>query len=86
MGLAIALQRSGGVDIGFLQLDAPIAELIQGNGAAGDGAAHEGAGRHYLDLAIEIAKFGLALETKIAFKTVHQSDAARFVWLRVVTI
>ena len=77
MGLGVTRERGGGVDIGLLQLDAPIAELIQGNGAAGDSAAHEGAGRHHLDLAVEIAKFGLALETKIAFETVQQfSDSS----------
>ena len=78
MGLGVALQRRVGVDIGLLQLDAPIAELIQGNGTAGDGTAHESAGRDHLDLAIEIAKLGLTLETKIAFETVQQFSDSSF--------
>ena len=53
VGFGVALERGGGVDIGLLQFDAPIAEFIQRNGAAGDGTAHEGAGCHHLDLAVE---------------------------------
>ena len=74
MGLGVALERAGSVDIGLLQFDAPIAELIQRYGAAGDGAAHESARRHHLDFAVEVAKLGLALETKIAFETIQHVD------------
>ena len=72
MGFAEALERGGGVDIGLLQLDAPIAELIERDGAAGDGAAHEVAGRHHLHLAVEIFELGFALEADIAFEAIYQ--------------
>jgi len=40
----------------------------------GDGTAHEGAGRHHLDLAVKVAELGLALETKITFETIQHVD------------
>ena len=70
--LAEALERSGRVDIGLLQLDAPIAQLLERNGAAGDGAAHEIAGRHHLHLAVEIFELRFALEGDVAFEAIHQ--------------
>ena len=76
--LGVARQRRVSVDISLLQLDAPITKLVQRNGAASDGTAHEGARRHHLDLAIEIAKLGLTLETKIAFETVQQFSDSSF--------
>src|SRR6478672_9902523 len=51
MGLAVALERGRGVDIGLLQLDAPIAQLLERDRTPGDGAAHEIAGRYHLHLA-----------------------------------
>ena len=74
--LAEALERGRGVDIGLLQLDAPIAELIERDGAAGDGAAHEVAGRQHLHLAVEIFELGFALEAEIAFEAVHQGECS----------
>ena len=76
VGVAEALQRSCGVDIGLLQLDAPIAQLLERNGASGDGAAHEVARRHHLHLAVEIFELGFALEANVAFETVHQGCAS----------
>src|SRR5581483_5821519 len=73
MSLAVALERGGGVDIGLLQLDAPIAELVERDGAPGHRAAHELAGREHLDLAVEIFELGLAFEAEVAFEAVHQA-------------
>ena len=70
--LAVALQRSRSVDIGLLQLDAPVAQLFEWNGAASHRAAHEVAGRQHLHLAVEIFQPGFALEANIAFEAVHQ--------------
>ena len=73
MGFAVAPQRGRRVGIGLLQLDAPIAQLVERNGAAGDGAAHEVARAQHLHFAVEILELGLALEADIAFEAVHQS-------------
>jgi hypothetical protein len=86
MGIAEALERGRRVDIGLLQLDAPIAKLVERDGAAGHRAAHEVAGREHLHLAVEIFELGLALEADIAFETVHQSESCSIRWLIVVTI
>ena len=79
VGLAEALERRRGVDIGLLQLDAPIAQLVERDGAPGDGAAHEVAGRQHLHLAVEIFEPGLALEAEIAFESVHHSREVRII-------
>src|SRR5215471_18195145 len=86
MRLAVALERAPRVGIGLLQLDAPITELVERNGPAGDGAAHEVARAQHLHLAIEIFELGLALEADIAFETVHQSWVARVFSLLFITI
>src|SRR6185437_3059812 len=83
MRLAEALERGGGVDISLLQLDAPIAELLERDGAPGDRAAHEIAGRHHLHLAVEIFQLGFALEGDVAFESIHQDRVARLCKLSV---
>src|SRR4029077_17657931 len=87
VGLAVALQRGSGVGIGLLQLDAPIAQLIERDGAAGHGTAHEVAGRQHLNFAVEIFELGFALEANVAFETVHQGRVTRLmIEFRSVTI
>src|SRR4029078_1800523 len=83
MRLAEALERGGGVDISLLQLDAPIAELLERDGAARDRAAHEIAGRHHLHLAVEIFQLCFALEGDVAFESTHQHTVARLCKLSV---
>src|SRR4029078_1230963 len=77
MRLAEALERGGGVDISLLQLDAPIAQLLERDGAPGDRAAHEIAGRHQLHTAVEIFELGFSLEGDVAFESIHQDRVAR---------
>src|SRR5262245_58292302 len=84
--LVVALERGRGIDIGLLQLDAPIAEIVEGNVAAGHGAAHEIAGRQHLHLAVEILDLGLALEGAAAFETIHQGSLSSFFSPLSVTI
>src|SRR6185312_2417390 len=57
-GEAVALegfQRRIGVDVSLLPVDVPVAELVDGNGFAGDGAAHEAARPDHDIVAVEIA-------------------------------
>src|SRR4029077_12955944 len=86
MGFAMARQRRGSVDIGLLQLDAPIAQILERNGPAGDRAAHEVARRQHLHLAVEIPELGFSLEANVAFEAVHQGCASPHVELRCFTI
>ncbi len=66
------LQCNGGGSIGFLALDAPIAQFAECDDVTGDGAAHEiAAGRQHLELTVEVADFRFALEAKNAFNAVH---------------
>src|SRR5690606_7316279 len=68
--LQVARQRGGGVDIRLLPFDAPVAQLIDRDLAAGHGAAHEAARREDLEIAIEIAKPRLAAAPS-SFNAVH---------------
>src|SRR6476620_3688842 len=77
VSLAIALERGSGIDIGLLQLDAPIAQILERNGAPSDGAAHEITRRHDLHLSVEISELGFALEANVAFESVHHGWLAR---------
>src|SRR5262249_10271990 len=86
MRLAVALERAPRVGIGLLQLDAPITELVERNGPAGDGAAHEVARAQHLHLAIEIFELGLALEADISLEAVHQTCTTRVFSLLFITI
>ena len=85
MCLAEALQRGGGIRVSFLQLDAPIAELVERDGAPGHRAAHEVAGRQHLHLAVEIFQLGFALEADVAFEAVHQIEVAclSLLWITI---
>ena len=68
--------RLGG-GVGFLQLDAPIFQLVERNRLAGDRAAHEGARADDAIIAVEIAKLGLAGSKWDALETIHDGNWAK---------
>ena len=54
------LQHDLGRDIGFLQVDAPILQLLERDRRAGDRAAHEGARPQHAEVNVEVFDLGLA--------------------------
>src|SRR5262245_27475417 len=70
---AIALERDLRAGVGLLALDAPVAQVGEGDRLAGDGAAHEVAGGDDLELAVEIAQSRLAPEAEQTLKPIHAS-------------
>ena len=58
------------VGIGLLPGDAPVAQFIDGDSGAGDGADDMRSGQHNLEIAIEIANLGFPVAA--AFKPVHR--------------
>src|SRR3954447_23643475 len=75
-----ALQDGLGARIGLLPLDAPVFELLERDGDAGDGAAHEGARPHHPEIPVEIADFGLARRRPmiVAIEHLLASSPARY--------
>ncbi len=71
-GLEIAAERNLGRGIGFLQLDAPVAQIGKLDRLAGDGAAHELARRDNLELAVEVADLSLATDAEQFVEFIHQ--------------
>src|SRR5437870_3136634 len=53
-----ALYHGAGRRIGFLPVDAPVFQLFQRDRHAGHGAAHEGAGAHDAEIAVEVFELG----------------------------
>ena len=58
--------------IGLLQVDAPVFELLERDRHAGDRAAHEGAGPHDAEIAVEIFDLGLAVHRRGAIVAIEQ--------------
>src|SRR5258708_27194661 len=71
-----ALQCSRRAGIGFLQIDAPIAQRFEGNPRARDSADHIGARRDHAVFAIEILQNG-GPAADVAFELVHAGSLAR---------
>ena len=73
--LALGLDRAGIMPlqdgfrrrIGFLQIDAPVFQLIERNVFAGHGAAHIGAGLDNAKIAVQIFDFGFAVSGRSEF-------------------
>src|SRR5262249_31224713 len=55
-----ALQRRFGVEIGFLRFDVPVAQILERNLAARDGAHNEAALLEHLEIGVEKPDLGLA--------------------------
>ena len=66
-----------GTGVGFLQLDAPILQLVERNRLAGDGTTHEGTRTDDAIIAVEKAKLGFAGSKRDAFETIHDKDWAK---------
>src|SRR5688500_17268938 len=62
--LLVAAEGRLGVDISLLAFDAPVFQPVDRDGEAADRAAHEGAGRNHLEVAVEVADAGLAARTR----------------------
>src|SRR5262245_40392632 len=71
--LEIALERDFGRRIGFLQLDAPIAQVGQLDLLAGHRTAYEVARRDHLEFAVEVAHLGFAPHSEQLVEPVHES-------------
>ena len=69
---ALPLQHRFGRGIGFLQVDAPVAQLLERNGDAGHRATHEGARPHHAEIAVEIFDLGLAGHRGRTIGTIEQ--------------
>src|SRR5579862_2447384 len=70
--VTLALRHGRGRGIGFLQVDAPVAQLLERNGDAGHRAAHEGAGAYHAEIAVEIFDIGLAGHRGRTIGTIEQ--------------
>jgi len=73
MQLQVPLKRGGGRAVGFLKLDAPVAQISDGDGFAGNGAEHEVARLLDTELAVHVGNAGFTLETEQTFETIHHS-------------
>ena len=65
------LQHGLGRGIGLLQVDAPVFQLLERDRHAGHGAAHEGAGPHDAEIAVEIFDLGLAGHRRRAIESIE---------------
>src|SRR5262245_21289632 len=70
----MALKGDLGAGVGFLQLHAPVAQVGQRDRLAAHRAPHDVAWDQHLELTVEIAKPGLAPETKEPLKPIHASS------------
>src|SRR5579872_1991414 len=70
-----ARQNRIGIGVGFLPVDAPVAQLLQRNWLAGHGAAHISARSADAEVAVEILDLRLR-GAEIAIHSIHQSLAA----------
>jgi len=63
----MALQHGGRGGVGFLQIDAPVLQLVERNPDVGDGTTHKGAGRDHAEIAVEILhlRFAMARGTEL---------------------
>ena len=57
--------------VGLLQIDIPIAQILELYRGAGHCAAHESAGTQNPEFTVEIFDFGFSRGERAAFKTVH---------------
>src|SRR5579862_9931637 len=70
--VTLALRHGLGRGIGFLQVDAPVAQLLERNGDAGHRATHESAGAYHAEIAVEIFDIGLAGHRGRTIGTIEQ--------------
>src|SRR5208282_3280930 len=71
--LALPLHRSGRTGIGLLPVDAPIAQFVERDRLAGDGAAHERARTEDAIVAVDIFNFRFARVDRTPLKPVHRA-------------
>ena len=73
--LELALHRGVGTGIGFLTVDAPVAQLVQGDRVSGDGAPHEGAGTQDAEIAVQKLDLGFARFSGPSLVSVHENKS-----------
>jgi hypothetical protein len=71
-----ALQRHFGAQIGFLQLHAPIAQILDRDLLPRDGTANEIAIRENLKFPVQISQLGLARLAYMSLKSIHSHHYA----------
>ena len=77
IGMRMPLQNSLGRRISFLQIDAPVSQLLERNGRAGHGAMHERAGPHHAEIAVQIFDFGLSRAGGSTICAIEQANLRR---------
>jgi len=73
----VPLQHRLGRGVCFLQIDAPIPKLLKRNSSTGHGTAHERAGAHDAEIAIQVFDLGLAGRWGWTIGTIKQMDLRR---------
>src|SRR5271154_6648955 len=73
--LAFPLHRGGRTGIGLLTVDAPIAQFVERDRLAGDGAAHEGPRTENAIVAVDKFNFRFACVDRTPLKPVHRANS-----------